>query len=132
MAGRPRLRFFIDNCVPDSVGQVLIAEGHDVIFQRDVMARDAADPVVAVASAENDAILISLDKDFREIATRFNVSQRRLRKLSRIDIACPEPQAAARIRAGLPLIVWEWEQAQARADGRIFIVVQGNAFKTVR
>jgi predicted nuclease of predicted toxin-antitoxin system len=105
---------------------MLRAEGHEVIFQRDVIARDASDTVVAIASAQNDAILISLDKDFREIATR------RLRKLSRIDIACSEPDAAARIKAGLSLIEWEWTRAQAQPDGRIFVVVQGNAFKIVR
>ncbi len=104
-----------------------------MIYQRDVIAKDSADIVVAIASAANEAILITYNRrDFAELASRFSVSQRRLRKLSKIDLRCAEPQAAARIRAGLSLIESEWLIAQEEGDGRIFIEVQGAAFRTIR
>lgn len=132
MADRPRLRFFLDNCVPDSVGRVLNRAGHDVIYQRSVIARDSPDALVALVSAENDAILVTSDRDHKQIASRLGVSNRRLRKLSRIQLQCDEPQAARRVEAGLSLIEAEWTLAQEIGDGRIFIEIQGNAFRTVR
>jgi predicted nuclease of predicted toxin-antitoxin system len=125
------MRFFLDNCVPDSVGRLLLERGHEVIFQRDAIAPDAADKLVAFASAENDAILISFDKDFKAIASRFHVSHPRLKRLSRIQFRCSEPKAAARLEAGLSLIEAEWGLCQA-ADGRMFIEILDNAFKTIR
>lgn len=132
MAERPRLRFFLDNCVPDSVGHALLAAGHEVIFQREALAVDAADTLVAIASAENEAILISQDKDFATIASRLRISHRSLRKLSRISLKCSEVQAAARITAGLSLIEAEWAIAKASPNGRMFIEIYKAGFKTIR
>jgi predicted nuclease of predicted toxin-antitoxin system len=132
MAEKPKLRFFLDNCVPDSVGRILVAAGHEVIYQRDVIARDAPDLLVALASAANEAILVTFDRDHKAIASRFNVSNRKLKTLSRIDLRCTEPQAAERIAAGLSLIEAEWLIAQGASDRRLFMEVQSAAFKTNR
>lgn len=133
MARKHQLRFFLDNCVPDSVGRAISAAGHIVIYQRQVIATNSADPEVALASARNDAILVTLNrKDFDQIANRFKVSNNYLKKLSRIDLTCKEPDAAERIKQGMSLIEAEWRIAQKSKDKRIFIVIQGNAFKTVR
>lgn len=126
------MRFFLDNCVPHSVGRVLEAGGHEVIYQREVLAADAADTLVALGSVENDAVLISFDKDFREIASRRKISKRGLRKLSRIHLRCREPRAAERISKALSLIEAEWKLAQQAPDSRMFIELQENAIKTLR
>lgn len=132
MARRRPLRFFLDNCVPDSVGRALIESGHHVIYQRDVIARDSKDHLVALASAENDAILVTFDRDHRAIASRFQVSNRRLRKLSRIDFSCAEPQAANRIRLALSFIEAEWRLALKAKDRRMFIGIGSTSFRTTR
>lgn len=133
MAGRSVLRFFLDNNVPDSVGRTLAAAGHVVIYQRDVVAKDAKDGEVALTSALNDAILITFNRrHFKAIASRFRVSNRRLKKLSRIDLMCTEPEAAKRIEAGLSFIEFEWQLAQKSGDKRMFLEIQGNGFKTTR
>ncbi|MCP4304259.1 MAG: hypothetical protein GY788_05125 [bacterium] len=132
MARRARLRFFLDNCVPDSVGRVLADAGHEVIYQREVIARDSPDTLVALTSAENDAILVTFDKDFRAVASRFRVSNRRLRKLSRIDFTCPEPQAAERMKVALSFIEAEWRIAKGVKDGRLFIGIGSTVLRTVR
>jgi hypothetical protein len=126
------MRFFLDNCVPDPVGHFLRSKGHEVIFQREAIARDANDKLVALAAAENDAILITSDKDFRAIASRFQVSNKRLKKLSRIQFRCDETKHVARLALGWSLIEHEWNVAQAAADQRLFIEIMDNGFKTIR
>ena len=70
MPGRLRLKFLTDNCVPDSVGRVLINAGHEVIFLRDILPTNSPDPLVASVAELNEAILVSFDKDFRTLAPR--------------------------------------------------------------
>lgn len=132
MARRRQLRFFLDNCVPDSVGQVLMESGHHVIYQRDAIARDSKDQLVALASVGNDAILVTFDKDYKAIASRFQVSNRRLRSLSRIDFTCSEPHAAERIKLGLGFIEAEWRLALKAKDRRMFIGIGPTSFRTTR
>jgi predicted nuclease of predicted toxin-antitoxin system len=126
------MRFFLDNCVPDPVGHFLKARGHEVIFQRDAIAKDASDKLVALAAVENDAILISSDKDFKAIASRFHISHGRLKKLSRIQFRCAEPKHVKRLEIGLSLIQFEWTQCQSASDPRMFIDIMDNMFRTIR
>lgn len=132
MARRKPLRFFLDNCVPDSVGGVLTEAGHEVIYQRNVLATDAPDILVALTSVENDSILVTFDKDFKAIASRFGISHGRLRGLSRIDFGCAEPIAAKRIREGLSFIEAEWRLCQKAKDRRMFIWITTTTFSTTR
>lgn len=109
MTGRLRIPFFTDHCVPDSVGRVLMEAGHTVTRLRDVMPMRTADPVIAVACSQSGHVLVSHDKDFRQIAKRLNVTQRMYREqLHRIQLRCPEPISAQRIRDALALIELEW------------------------
>src|SRR6185437_9429477 len=109
------MRFFLDHNVPASVGDVLVESEHEVIILKDAIAPDSADPLVALTAAENDAILISCDKDFRVIAGRLGVSRNRLRKLSRIAMRCKGPVCARRLNDALGLIEHEWNAAQAKS-----------------
>jgi len=126
------LRFFLDNCVPAAVARVFTEAGHEVILQKQAIATDSSDLLVAIASATNDAILVSWDTDFKAIASRAGVSQKRLRKLSRIHFRCTEPQAADRLKKAMSWIEAEWDIAQKSADKRMFLEILSNAFKTVR
>lgn len=126
------MRFFLDNCVPTAVARALTDAGHDVILQKDAIATDSSDTLVAIASAENDAILVSFDRDFKEIANRAAVSRRRLKKLSRIHFKCTPPQAADRLKKALSWIEQEWVVAEKSPDKRMFLEIQGGALKTLR
>ena len=126
------MRFFLDHCVPVSVAHVLREANHDVMVQKDAIPGDSSDIMVALASAANEAILVSFDKDFKAIASRFGVSQRRLRKLSRIAFKCSYPKAADRLKAALPFIQTEWDIALQSPDTRMFVEILGNALKTLR
>lgn len=126
------MRFFLDHCVPTSVADVLRAAGHEVIVQKDAIPTDSSDVLVAVASAANDAILVSFDKDFKSIASRIHISQKRLKKLSRVSLRCSYSQAANRVRVALSFIETEWNIAQASSDKRMFIEIQNGALRTNR
>ena len=126
------MRFFLDHGVPASVGNFLVAAGHEVIILKDALAPDSKDPVVALTAAENAAVLISFDRDFRAIAGRLGVSNKRLRKLSRIQMRCKEPEGVRRLKEAMKFIEHEWEIAQTKSDKRIFIEILGLGLKTVR
>ena len=122
MAERSRIKFFVDHCVPDSVGRELRAAGHEVILLRERIAQDSPDPLVAAVSEMHGAVLVSLDSDFRRLAPRVARGQRqRFRKLSRIGLRCNPPQAAQRVKVALTLIEHEWGAAQQSADSRMIV-----------
>jgi hypothetical protein len=91
--GLQGFRFLTDHNVPVSLGNALIAMGHDVVKVSDVMPADSPDPVVARAAIEDARILISWDRDFN--AQR--LASPRFAELSRIMMSGPEPEGADRI-----------------------------------
>jgi predicted nuclease of predicted toxin-antitoxin system len=132
MAAPTPIKFFLDHCVPDSVGQVLRNAGHDVVFLRERLAPDSPDPLVAAFAEMSGAVLVSIDTDFQTLAPRIGVGRRRFRKLSRVGLRCNEPQAARRIEASLTLIEHEWRVAQASSDKRMIVEVGSTHIRTVR
>ena len=112
---------------------MLSAAGHEVILLREAIPPDSPDPVVAAVSQIHEAILVSMDSDFRKIAPRVPMGERaRFRRLSRIALRCTEPQAARRIQAALSLIEQEWSAAQASSHKRIFIEIGSSWIRTNR
>jgi hypothetical protein len=133
MAEALSIRFFIDHCVPDSVGGVLRDAGHEVILLRERIAQDSPDPLVAAVSEMNDAVLVSLDSDFKRLAPRVPIGQRqRFRKLSRIGLRCKAPQCAQRMKVCLSLVVHEWMEAQRSADKRMIVDIGQSYVRSIR
>lgn len=132
MVERLRIRFFVDNCVSVSVASVLRSAGHEVILLRDSIAPDSPDRLVAAVAELHGAVLVSYDKDFRSLAPRIGVGQRRFRKLSRIGFRCSEPQAARRVEFALSLIEHEWSLAETAADKRMLIEIGPTYIRTIR
>ena len=109
MARRARIPFFLDQNVPNSVRDVLVARGHDVELLRDNLATDTADPIVAQVRQAAGKVLVSHDKDFKAIAKRVNATQREYREaLHRIALRCDEPDSARRIEEAMDFIEHEW------------------------
>lgn len=61
------LRFFIDQCVPNSIIRALQSEGYIVFRLKDYIPQDSEDTMVIAKAQELDAILVSLDSDFADI-----------------------------------------------------------------
>ena len=114
--------FMLDENVPQDVADMLIGHGHKAEFARDYIVPGSPDQVVATASEELDAILVSFDGDFETIAPRIPKGQRaRFRKLSRIWLRCGEPQAAARLEKALDFVEREYALVTPTTPMRIQI-----------
>jgi len=98
------LKFFIDQCCPDSAGKAFESAGYEVIYLREKIAPNSPDSLVAAVAEANRAILVSLDGDFKKIAQRHGVGRRALRTLSLIKLTCRESRANERIRAVPPRV----------------------------
>ncbi|MEC4984684.1 MAG: DUF5615 family PIN-like protein [Oscillatoria sp. PMC 1068.18] len=61
------LRFFIDQCVPNSVSKSLESAGHEVFLLRDYIAIESPDEIVIAKAQELEAILVSLNGDFANL-----------------------------------------------------------------
>lgn len=132
MAVRPAIKFLVDQCVPDSVGQILKQNGHDVLLLRETIAPDSPDPLVAAVSEMFGAVLVSHDHDFKTLGPRMQIGRRRFRKLSRIGLRCRESQSARRMEEAITLIEHEWNYSQAQSDKRIIIEIGPTYIRTIR
>ena len=127
------MHFMLDENVPISVAEMLIAHGHEAEFIRDYVPPGSPDPLVATVSEELTAILISFDGDFQRIAPRVPLGQRaRFRRLSRIWLRCHEPRAALRLESALDLVMSEFELAQQRHDARMVMSIGDSWMRTER
>ena len=64
-----RLKFFIDQCVPTSIKQILQDGGYEVEILREHIPIDSPDQVVIAKAQELGAVLVSLNGDFADIVT---------------------------------------------------------------
>lgn len=127
------MRLFTDHCVPESVPKMLEANGYEVIRLRDKTATDSPDMLVAAVAEANDAVLITMDGDFKQIAARTGIGKRRYRTLSMIRFErCRESRAAARLEAALTLVEHEWAFGNGAQDRRMFVVIGAEAIRTHR
>lgn len=63
------LIFFTDHCVPNSIIQALRDAGYEVLLLKDHIPTESSDAVVISKAQEFDAILVSLNGDFADIAS---------------------------------------------------------------
>jgi predicted nuclease of predicted toxin-antitoxin system len=127
------MRFFIDQCVPSSVARALADNGLDVILLREKTAPDSPDTLVAAVAEANNAILVTMDGDFKSIASRTGIGHRRYRKLSLVRFEkCREAMAADRLREALSLIEHEWAYGGGKKDRRMFVVITAETIRTHR
>lgn len=125
--------FMLDENVPMDVADMLTRLGHKVEWIRTYSAPGSPDPLVATISQDLEAVLVSFDGDFQNIAPRVAVgSRRRFKKLSRIWMRCSEPQAAQRLERALELVISEHKIAKSQKDVRMHMWVASGYFRTDR
>ncbi|MER8749279.1 DUF5615 family PIN-like protein [Mesorhizobium sp. M1050] len=131
---KPTLRTFLDAGVPDSVGRKLEEFGHTVIYHRNALPERTPDDVVCITAMENDAILVAIDGDMKQLAKRYGVTPKgdKFDKLSIIRLCCNEVLAAKRLEQALPLIEVEWEYATVKTARRMWIDIFPHAIQTNR
>ena len=127
-----KLRFLLDEGVPDSVGRILQFAGHEVLYHRDILAAGSPDQAVCAAAKVNDCILVACDKDMRQIAKKAGITGGEYARLSLLMLRCFEPAAASRVAAALSLILHEWEVGASNEGRRIFIEIRDSLIRTNR
>jgi predicted nuclease of predicted toxin-antitoxin system len=118
-----RLRLFLDECVPDSVGRVFSDAGHHVIYLRDAGARGSPDPLVCTLAEANEAILVSLDGDMKQLAKENGISKKRFINLSLIKFSCETVKAAQRAADAMSVIEHEWRRSRDHDGRRVFVEI---------
>ncbi|MUG91565.1 hypothetical protein F7734_03305 [Scytonema sp. UIC 10036] len=63
------LRFFADQCVPNSIIKILCEADYEVLVLKDYIPIESPDSIVITKAQELDAILVSLNGDFADIVT---------------------------------------------------------------
>jgi predicted nuclease of predicted toxin-antitoxin system len=131
---KPKLKFLLDEGAPNAVGKMLEAAGHRVLYvnKGDVVPRSSTDQYVSVAAILNDAILVAVDADMKALAKGHGIGGGSYKKLNLLKVSCPEPEAAARIKAALSLIEHEWVVNEGALDRRLFIEISMSVIKTNR
>lgn len=123
------LPFLLDENVADQVGTVLTEFGHDVVLVRDSLGRRSPDQLLAVAADRHGLIIVTHDKDLRRFSRLLpEGSRRRFRAgAGALLLACPEPDAARRIREMIDVIEFHHERAR-RAGGRLYMRITKTGF----
>jgi predicted nuclease of predicted toxin-antitoxin system len=129
---RLRLKLFLDEGVPRSVGRAFEAAGHEVLYLQQTMATGSPDTLVCAVAEVNEAILVAIDADMKKLASRHGVGARRYKSLSLIKLSCKEPRAAARVQAAMSLIEHEWNYSQDVRDRRLFVEIGDSSIRTNR
>lgn len=86
------------------------------------MPTDTKDPVVAIAAASSNRVLVTVDKDFRQIAKTMNMTRKESQKLHRVALRCPDVESAKRMDAALPLIEFAWTKHLESLNAEPFLV----------
>lgn len=129
---RPKLRVFLDEGVPVSVGNTFEAHGHEVVPLEAAVKRGSPDVMVCAAAQANDAILVAFDHDMKQLARRYGIGSGRFKRLSLIKFLCPEPMAAKRLEQAMSLIEHEWLVSSEKVARRLFVEVGKQFLRTNR
>jgi predicted nuclease of predicted toxin-antitoxin system len=110
----------LDEGAPAQVADSFVANGHTVIHHRDVLAPGAKDDLVCATAIMNNACLIAVDRDMKQMAKRFGNPDKggKFPKLHLIFMNCNGVIAPKRIAQAISFIEHEWAftcQKQARA-----------------
>jgi predicted nuclease of predicted toxin-antitoxin system len=100
---------------------------------REKIATNTPDPLVAAVAQANQAVLVTMDADFKKIVTRTGIGAKRYKTLSLIRFEkCRESRAAERLLSALSLIEHEWKVGRGNADRRMFVVICPEVIRTHR
>ena len=131
---RPKLKFALDEGVPNAVGRALQTAGHKVIFlnKGDLVPRGAKDSLVCAFAILNDVILVAMDGDMRAIARGAGITGSVYAKLNLLKLSCLETEAATRVNAAMTLIEHEWHVGAGAANRRLFVEILTSVIRSNR
>lgn len=134
MTAVPPLRVLLDEGAPAATAQPFLARGHGVIHHRDVLASGAKDALVAAAAILNDAALLAVDRDMRQMAKRFGnpAEAGRFERLHLIFVNCKEALASKRLEHFMTYLEHEWEVASAKRSRVMWVEISTHYIRSYR
>lgn len=123
------MKFFLDEGVPKQIGDELKSHGFEVIHFIEAALPGTPDNVVADIAIANEAVLVAVDRDMKEIAKTLGVSKARYKKLSLLAFRCREPDAIRRLSVAIPYIRLQLDLTKSNQGRRLFIEIFPNSVK---
>jgi predicted nuclease of predicted toxin-antitoxin system len=119
----------IDENVPNSVAEFLVARGHDVRFVRDLFPAGTPDPVIARIGDRLSAVVVTWDRDFDTLVRRIPEGNRkRFRHLGRISFRCNEAKGRQLLERWIDH-KFHYERCLNAADFRMIVQIQESGCK---
>jgi hypothetical protein len=118
VGARAKLRFFLDQNIPDAIGRYLRGRGHSVALLRYHIPDNSPDPVVGMTALQASRILVSWDRDFN--AQRFR--QDRFAELSRVSLCGAGPTLLSAMKEHIEVL--EFQMARVPKGGRMVAQLQ--------
>lgn len=127
------MRLLVDENVPDSVARFLRDRGHEVILVRDTLGQMTPDDFVAWVGDNLGAVVVTIDKDFRQIVQRVpSGGRRKFNSLGRISLRCRESRARVRLETFIEDVEREHERLQDQPDRRLIVEITETSYKILR
>ena len=129
MAPRRKIHFFTDNDVPNSVGDTILAMGHQLTRLRDVMADTSPDEIVASACRDRRLVLVTHNvRDFRRIVRQqTGETKAAVGALHRIEMECDHVLSNRRFTEEMPHILTDWVRFESDPGCELRVTI-GNQF----
>ena len=97
-----------------------------------LLVRGTTDYLVCAFAQLNDAILVAIDNDMRQIAKGYGVDSGRYKTLSLLKLSCDETRAADRVRDCLTFIEHEWHFSSSVEGRRLFVDIGNGVIRSYR
>ena len=123
---RVKLRFFLDNNVPDSIGRYLQNRGHSVLRQRFHIPHNSPDPLVGITALQAERILVTWDKDFNSQAFRHE----RFDNLSRLSLSGGGATLLEAVKEHIDLLEFQFSRVPKCGRMVAFIKLGNSRFRT--
>jgi Domain of unknown function (DUF5615) len=128
------LTVLLDEGAPAQVAIPFRARNHGVILFGDVLSPSAKDNIVAATAIQNNAILIAVDRDMRQLAKRWgNVEDGgRYKRLNLIFIGCSPVLAPKRVEHVMSFIEHEWSVSCQKTARTMWVTVMPHYITSYR
>jgi Domain of unknown function (DUF5615) len=115
----------LDEGTPAQLAEPFRLRNHGVIMFGEVLSASAKDSVVAATAIQNNAVLIAVDRDMRQLAKRWGNAEDggRYKQLHLIFIGCNAVLAPKRTEYAMSFIEHEWAIACQKAARRMWVTI---------
>ncbi|CAN5586667.1 hypothetical protein BH23CHL2_BH23CHL2_11180 [soil metagenome] len=125
-----RIRFLIDENAPRSIGAYLESRGHEVFYVGEHFTKSTPDRVLLAAAMAEGLVVVTFDKDFRQLVKQLPVGTRGpfRRQAGRISLRITETKALSRIQDLVDVIELNYQLATSRQQ-RFIIQISETSYK---